>query len=55
MYYGKGFNFTEVYTLPIYLRRFYLKRLNKQIGDETDAAKKAQGKPKTTSAPPFRK
>ena len=55
MYYGKGFNFTEVYTMPIYLRRFYLKRLNKQIGDETDAAKKAQSKSKTTSPPPFRK
>ena len=55
MYYGKGFNFTEVYTMPIYLRRFYLKRLNKQMGDESDVMKNAQKQSKTTSPPSFRK
>ena len=54
MYYGKGFNFTEVYNMPIYLRRFYLKRLSKQMEDENKSTKKAQSKSKTTS-PPFRK
>ena len=55
MYYGKGFNFTEVYTMPIYLRRFYLKRLNKQMEDESKSIKKAKSKSKVTSPPSFRK
>ena len=54
MYHGKGFNFTEDYNMPIYLRRFYLKRLQKQLADESESIKKAQKKSKTTS-PPFRK
>jgi len=54
MYHGKGFSFTEVYTMPIYLRRFYLKRLQKQLADESDSMKKARSKSKTTSSP-FRK
>ncbi len=55
MYHGKGFNFTEVYNMPIYLRRFYLKRLQKQLGDETESIKKAKSKSKVTSPPSFRK
>jgi|TARA_B100001964_G_scaffold199813_1_gene226373 hypothetical protein len=30
--------------MPIYLRRFYLKRLQKQYKEENDAIKKAQQK-----------
>ena len=54
MYYGKGFNFTEVYNMPIYLRRFYLKRLNKQLGDEAAAVKKSKTKSNVTKPPTFR-
>ena len=54
MYYGKGFNFTEVYTLPIYLRRFYLKRLNKQLGDEAEAVKKSKTKSNVVKPPSYR-
>ena len=41
MYHGKGFNFTEVYNMPIYLRRFYLKTLEKVIKQETESQKNA--------------
>ena len=39
-----GFTFDEVYNLPIYLRKFYLKRLNKQYQDENTEIDKAQKK-----------
>ena len=55
MYYGKGFNFTEVYNMPIYLRRFYIKRLQKQLEDENKSIKKAKSKSKATAPPSFRK
>ena len=43
VYYGKGgFTFDEVYNLPIYLRKFYLKRLEKQYQDENKEIDKAQ-------------
>jgi len=43
IYYHKGgFTFNEVYNLPIYLRKFYLKRLNKQYQDENKEIDKAQ-------------
>tara|TARA_Y100000034_G_C6634607_1_gene277192 strand:+ start:139 stop:255 length:117 start_codon:yes stop_codon:yes gene_type:complete len=38
--------------MPIYLRRFYLKRLQKQYKEESDALKKSQQKSKH---PKFRK
>ena len=43
IYYHKGgFTFDEVYNLPIYLRKFYLKRLEKQYQDENKQAEKYQ-------------
>ena len=45
IYYHKGgFTFNEVYNLPIYLRKFYLKRLEKQYSDENKEVDKAQKK-----------
>ena len=45
IYYHKGgFTFDEVYNLPIYLRKFYLKRLEKQYQDENKEIDKAQKK-----------
>jgi hypothetical protein len=45
MYFSKGgFTFNDAYTLPTYLRRFYLKRLEKQYNDETTQIKKQQKK-----------
>jgi hypothetical protein len=35
VYYGNGFQWTELYNMPIWLRKFYLKKL-----EETKAAEK---------------
>ena len=47
-----GFTFNEVYNLPIYLRRYYLKRLKQQYDEENSAYKKAS---KTPSRPNIKK
>ena len=45
MYYGKGsFTFDDAYTLPTHLRRFYLKRLEKQYNEETAQIEKQRKK-----------
>jgi hypothetical protein len=43
-YANGGFTFIEVYNLPITLRRFYLKRLNKEYEDRNTEVKKQQQK-----------
>jgi len=41
-YFGKGgFTHTEVYNLPIWMRRFYFKELDIQLKAENDAQKRA--------------
>lgn len=41
-YYGKGgFTHTEVYGMPVYLRKWYLRKLSDTYQDEAKAAKKA--------------
>ena len=47
-------SFTELYNMPIYLRKFYFKRLQKHYKEEQEAIKKAQQKNKT-SHPNFKK
>ena len=42
-YYG-GWSFMEAYNLPIGLRSWFVKRLNKQIKDENDAIERASKK-----------
>jgi hypothetical protein len=45
IFYSKGgFTFTEAYNLPITLRRFYLRRLNKEYEDTNKAMEKQQKK-----------
>ena len=36
------FPFSEVYNMPIYLRKFYFKRLQKHYTKENEVAEKAQ-------------
>ena len=36
-----GWSFTEIYNLPVGLRIWFLRRLEKQFDDEAKAAKKA--------------
>ena len=42
------FSFSEVYNMPIYLRKFYFKRLQKHYKDEAEEIKKAQQKNKSS-------
>ena len=45
IYFGKGgFTFDEVYNMPIYLRKFYFKRLEKEYITEAEEIKKQQKK-----------
>jgi hypothetical protein len=39
--YHGGWSFTEAYNLPIGLRKWFIKRLSKQLEKEAEAAKKA--------------
>jgi hypothetical protein len=39
-YYG-GWSFTEAYNLPVGLRNWFLDRLQKQLKDESNAAKRS--------------
>ena len=39
-----GFTFTELYNLPVYLRSFYLNRLNKYYQEEAKEIKKETSK-----------
>ena len=48
------FSFSEVYNMPIYLRKFYFKRLQKHYKDEAEQAKKVQQKNKS-SRPSYKK
>lgn len=53
MYYSNGaFSFESAYELPVFLRRFYLKRLNKQIADDNKTRSGNIGKPKRALARP---
>lgn len=48
MYYGKmGWSWTELYNLPVYLRRYYYLKLSKIKKDENDAEKAAYDKAKS--------
>ena len=44
MYYGKGFNFSEVYDMPVYLRNWYIKELTDTLKKESDEMKKQSKK-----------
>ena len=48
------FSFSEVDNMPIYLRTFYFKRLQKHFKDEAEEVKKARQKNKS-SHPSFKK
>jgi hypothetical protein len=46
VHFGNGFNWTEVYTMPIHLRKFYFKKLVDIKKKEADEMKAAQSKSK---------
>ena len=41
------FSFSEVYNMPIYLRKFYFTRLQKYYKEQSEEIKKAQQKNKS--------
>ena len=45
--YHGGWSFTEAYSLPIGLRRWFMERLAKQIEKENEAVEKARQKSKS--------
>ena len=58
IYYGKNFSYTEVYNMPVYLRTFFINKLNKLHKDQNKAQEKAQKDAMSKSrakAPKFRR
>ena len=51
MYFGKGFNHSDVYNMPIYLRNFYYKQLSDTRKKENDEVKKANQKSNSSNPP----
>ena len=57
LWYASGrLSWDDIYHMPIFLRRFYIKKINKQIEDEIERVQKAaerakQAKPPTKSIP----
>jgi len=41
-YGGGGFTYSEVYNMPIYLRRYSINRINKHLEEKQEAQEKAQ-------------
>jgi hypothetical protein len=58
IYYGKGFSYTEAYNMPVYLRHFFIRKINelhkKRQKAEEKASKKARSSAKA-KAPQFRR
>ena len=48
VYYGKGFTHDDIYSMPIYLRNFYLQKLINLKEEEKKAMEKANKKPSST-------
>lgn len=45
VYHGKGgFSWNDVYNLPVFLRRFYIKKVIKALEDKADAIEKERNK-----------
>ena len=42
VYYGKGFTYTEVYNMPVYLRNFFIQKLNKIFKKRNEEQKKQE-------------
>jgi len=50
-----GFTHSDVYNMPVYLRRFYFNLLIEQKNEENEEIKKSQSKSKTTNNPKFKR
>ena len=52
MHYGNGFIFSDVYELPVYLRRFYFNQLLDAKKEERKQVEKQQNKQKSNTTRP---
>ena len=50
MYYGEGFNHSDLYEMPVYLRNFYYEKLLDTRKKENEEIKKAQQKSKSNNS-----
>jgi len=50
VYHGHGFTWTELYDMPVWLRKFYYKKMEEALKTQKEAQDKAKtpGKPKIT-------
>ena len=44
---GGGFSYSEVYSMPIYLRRYSIRRINEHLEKQKEAQEKAQNDAKS--------
>ena len=49
MYYGEGFNHSDLYEMPVYLRNFYYQKLLDTRKKENEDVKKANQKIKSSN------
>ena len=52
IYYGQGFTHGDIYTMPVYLRNFYYRKLADQKNKENDEVSKQNQKIKNTYKQP---
>ena len=58
IYYGKGFSYSDVTEMPVYLRVYYINKINKIFSDRNKAQEKANRQAqvsKKASPPKFRR
>ena len=53
LYYGNGFVHSDVYEMPVYLRKFYFQKLNEYKKKESKEIEKAQQKKPNIAKPSF--
>lgn len=53
-YYGNGFTHSEVYSMPIHIRKFYYNKLSKAKEEEQKQLKKSQQQSTTSKGPNVR-
>ena len=54
IYYGQGFTHEDIYTMPVYLRNFYYRKLADQKNKENDEVSKQNTRIKNSYKTPSR-
>ena len=48
---GGGFIHSEVYNMPVWLRRFHIQKINEHVKEENEAMEKANGNVSNSNSP----